>query len=263
MVFKLCNNRKGILLNICFFVFCLNLGKVAQADNFVVGVEDLQYYPYFDFASDNNSFARALLDQFAKDNDHHITYLPLPIKQFPKWLFEENIDFKFPDNARWQEKNNIHHLKIIYSDEVLELIAGTLVLEKNSNKDIASFKSIGTVTGFYPTLWLDKIAQGKVSIFEDPSPTILVQYLLRGLIDGLDIDLAVANNEFRKLNLDEKIVFSNQIEQEVYSYQLSTVKYPEILIQFNQWQVEKRKFIEALKVEFGIKDVEPQKVDED
>jgi hypothetical protein len=172
-------------------------------------------------------------------------------------LYEENIDFKFPDNERWQEINNIHHLKIFYSDEVVAMTSGTLVLAKNSNKDAASFKTIGTVAGFHPTLWLDKIVQGKVTLFEDASPTILVQYLVNGLVDGLIIDLAVANNELRKLSLDKKIVYSHQITQEIYSYKLSTVKYPEILKQFNQWQVKRRKYIEELKAEFGISAVEP------
>ena len=263
MVFKLSKNRNGIFRYIFILVFCLNLGNVAQADNFVVGVEDLHYYPYFDFADNNDSFAKALLDQFAKDNNHQITYLPLPIKQFPKWLFEENIDFKFPDNERWQEINNIHHLKIFYSDEVAELTAGTLVMAKNSSKNVASFKTIGTVAGFHPTLWLDKIAKGEVTLFEDSSPTILVQYLVRGLIDGLVIDLAVAKNELKKLQLDETIVYSNHIIQENFSYQLSTVKYPKILKQFNQWQVKRRKFIDELKAEYGISAVAPQKVDLD
>ncbi|AGH44241.1 hypothetical protein [Paraglaciecola psychrophila] len=42
-----------------------------------------------------------MLDKFAEDSGHKITYLPLPINQFPKWFFEEDIDFKFPDNRRW------------------------------------------------------------------------------------------------------------------------------------------------------------------
>lgn len=238
-------------------------GKIAYADSFVVGVEDLHYYPYYNFTdkADNSSFAKALLDEFAKDNNHQITYLPLPIKQFPKWLHEENIDFKFPDNERWQERSNIHHLKIVFSDDVVGMTAGTLVLAKNKNTDATKFKNVGIVTGFSPTLWLEKISQGKVSLFEDPSPRILVQYLVKGLVDGLIIDLAVANNELQKLQIDEQIVFSENIPQEIYAYKLSTVKHPEILQQFNQWQVHNREFIQGLKDQFSISDIEPKATD--
>jgi hypothetical protein len=78
-------------------------------------------------------------------------------------LFEENIDFKFPDNTRWQETSNIHQLKIHFSDEVVAMTAGTLVLAKNKHKDETFFKNIGTITGFHPTLWVKQIEQGKVS----------------------------------------------------------------------------------------------------
>ncbi|GAA0858527.1 hypothetical protein [Aliiglaciecola litoralis] len=243
----------------CIYLSGLMVGKAAHADTFVVGVEDLNFYPYFHFTSNERTFARALLDQFAKDNGHQIKYLTLPIKQFPHWLFKENIDFKFPDNERWQEINNIHHLKISYSDDVVGMTSGTLVLAKNSHNPITTIKSVGTITGFHPTLWLDKISKGEVALLEDPSPTILVQNLVKGLVDGLIIDLAVANNELKRLNLEEKIVYSQQIPQEIYAYKLSTVKHPHILQQFNQWQIQRRDFITALKSEFGILAIEPQK----
>jgi hypothetical protein len=46
---------------------------------------------------------------------------------------------------------------------------------------------------------MKQIEQGKVIIYEDSSSRILVKYLVNGLIDGLDIDLAVANDGLQKL----------------------------------------------------------------
>ena len=261
MGFKRSDNRNRIVLCIYLFIFCFSLGKVAHADNFVMGVEDVSYYPYFDFTSDNTSFAKTLFDQFAKDNGHQISYLPLPIKQFPKWLYEENIDFKFPDNERWQETSNIHHLKIHFSDEIVAMTAGTLVVAKNKHKEEAFFKNIGTITGFHPTLWMKQIEQGKVVIYEDSSSKILVKHLVNGLIDGLDIDLAVANDGLQKLHIQEKLVISEHLKKQNYSYQMSTVKYPEIIKQFNQWLVKRHKYIDTLKTKFGILAVELPKID--
>jgi hypothetical protein len=234
---------------------------VTQAGSFVIGVEDVSYYPYFDFTSDNTSFAKALLDQFAKDTGHQISYLPLPIKQFPKWLHDKDIDFKFPDNARWQERSNIKQLNIHFSDPIVVMTAGTLVIAKNQHKKEAFFKSIGTITGFHPTLWLQQIEQGKVVIYEDSSAKILVKHLVNGLIDGLDIDLAVANNGLQQLRLKEKLVISEHLTKQIYSYQMSTIKYPEIIKQFNQWLVTHRSHIDTLKAKFGILKVEPRKTD--
>ncbi|MFQ3190699.1 MAG: polar amino acid transport system substrate-binding protein [Paraglaciecola sp.] len=260
-MFKHSKNKKRILLCVYVYSFCICLGSVAQSGSFVIGVEDVNYYPYFDFTSTNTSFAKALFDQFAKDNGHQISYLPLPIKQFPKWLYEENIDFKFPDNARWQEASNVHQLKIHFSNEIVAMTAGTLVVAKNQYKEEVFFKNIGTITGFHPTLWIKQIEQGKVTIYEDSSTKILVKYLANGLIDGLDIDLAVANDRLQKLHMKEKFVINERVAKQIYSYQMSTVKYPEIINQFNQWLVKRGKYIDTLKAEFGILAVEPNKSD--
>jgi hypothetical protein len=39
------------------------------------------------------------------------------------------------------------------------------------------------------------------------------------------------------------------------------VKYPEVIQQFNQWQVQKREFIQDLKYQFGISAIEPKTTD--
>lgn len=260
LVPRFSKNKRVILACIYAYIFCISLGKVVQASTFVMGVEDVSYYPYFDFASGQPSFAQALFDQFAKDNGHQISYLPLPIKQFPKWLYEENIDFKFPDNARWQETNNTHHLKIYFSNEIVAMTAGTLVLAKNEHQQEGFFKNIGTITGFHPTLWLKQIELGQVTIYEDSSSKILVKYLVNGLVDGLDIDLAVANFGLQKLQIQEKLVINEKVAKQIYSYQMSTVKFPEIVREFNQWLVKRSKFVDALKTKFGILAVEPSNI---
>ncbi|WP_299075061.1 hypothetical protein [uncultured Paraglaciecola sp.] len=249
-----------ILRSIYCCIVCCSLSKAAQADTFVIGVEDVSYYPYFDFSSGNTSFSKALFDQFAKDSGHQISYLPLPIKQFPKWLHQENIDFKFPDNVRWQAPNTPQKQKVHFSEGIVALTAGTLVLAKNQHKNEAFFRNIGTITGFYPTLWINQIEQGKVSIYEDASSKILVKHLVNGLVDGLDLDLAVAHDGLKKLGINEKLVINQNVATENYYYHLSTLRHPKVIKQFNQWLVKRRKFIDSLKAEFGILAVEPSKV---
>ncbi|MEP3415034.1 MAG: hypothetical protein ABJN66_08320, partial [Gilvibacter sp.] len=220
-------------------------------------VEDISYYPYYDFASNKRSFSKVIFDQFAKENGHKISYLSLPIKQFPKWLYEEDIDFKFPDNARWQKRNNEHHLPIHFSDEIVAMTAGAIVLAKNKNKAPSFFKTIGTITGFFPTLWVKKVEQGQLKLYEDSSSKILVKHLVSGLLDGLDIDLVVANASLQQLLIQEKLVVSETLPKQTYAYQISTVKYPEIIKQFNLWLVKRRKYVESIKAEFGISKIEP------
>jgi hypothetical protein len=88
---------------------------------------------------------------------------------------------------------------------------------KNKHKDETFFKNIGTITGSHPTLWLKQIEQGKVTIYEDPSSKILVKHLVNGFIDGLDIDLAVANDGLQELNIQEKLVINEHLKKQIYS----------------------------------------------
>ena len=225
--------------------------------SFTIGVEDIDYYPYFNFTAENSSFSKDLFDQFAADTGHQISYLPLPIKQFSKWLFDENIDFKFPDNQRWQEQPVGPEHTLYFSDDILMMTAGTLVMSKNADKPESFILNVGTISGFHPTLWLEQIAQGKVKIIEDRSPKILVKQLVHGIVDGLDIDLAVANYHLKELKLSDKIVISSHLKKQIYAYKLSTLKYPEVIAQFNRWLGQNEAFVTELKSRYGILEVEP------
>ncbi len=221
----------------------------------MIGVEDIHYLPYFDFSvKQSHSFTQALFDQFASDSGFKIKYLPLPIKQMPKWLANEKIDFKFPDNEMWPKVYNVEKLPITYSDQVVPMVAGTLVLNENQNIEQSSIRSVGTISGFQTTFWREEINRGEVSLLQDPSPRILVQYLVNGLVDGLVIDIVVANRELKDLNLklDKPLVYAEKLSQARYAYKLSTIKHPDVLHKFNRWLKENQPFVEELKREFGI-----------
>jgi hypothetical protein len=229
----------------------------AQAQKLVVGVEDVSYFPYFDYTSSKTSFSKSVLDKFAADTGHTVNYVPLPIKQFSKWLYESNVDFKFPDNQRWQDESQSDSRATYFSDSILYMRAGTVVLAKNKDKPAVFFKNLGMITGFFPTLWLEAIANKQVNILDDTSPKVLVTHLVNGIVDGIDIDIAVANHYLKELNINEQLVYSSQLSQEVFSHQLSTLKYPDTINQFNQWLANNQKYINTLKQQFLIPDVIP------
>lgn len=241
--------------------FFLCVSYCSLAAEFIIGVEDIAYTPYYNFNTQDPSFSKDLLDKFAEDSGHKITYLPLPINQFSKWFFEENIDFKFPDNRRWKEAWDSRRLNIHYSNDILRLTAGTVILRKNQHKKQDFFKNIGIITGFLPTQWVEQLKQGKIKIIEDSSPKVLVNQLLHNIVDGLDIDLAVANYHLKELRSQEELVISHNTSRQVFSYQLSSLKYPLIIEEFNRWLTKNHAFTQKLKQQYGIHKVEPDLVD--
>jgi polar amino acid transport system substrate-binding protein len=240
-------------------LFCLILicaagvpnSTAQQTKHLVIGVEDIAYYPYFDYTGNETSLSKAILDRFAANQGYTISYVALPVKQFSKWLYENDIDFKYPDNKRWHPATRNHNAEY-FSDAIFYLRAGTVVLLQDKDRPKTFFKSLGMISGFDPTLWKAEIASGKVNILDDSSTKMLIKHLVNGLVDGVDIDIAVAKYYLESLGIEQQLTYSDTLPQEIYSHQLSTIKYPEVIHQFNQWLAHNGDFLEASLHKFHI-----------
>jgi hypothetical protein len=86
---------------------------------------------------------------------------------------------------------------------------------------------------------------------------------VHNIVDGLDIDLdlAVADYHLNELKLQEELIVSQNTSRQIFSYQLSSLKYPLIIEQFNHWLAQNHSFIDKLKQQYGIQNVEPDLVD--
>lgn len=244
-----------IYLSLCFSEFAWSADK--GKEHYVIGVEDLNYYPLFDFKSNRPTFTRDLFDEFAKQYGITITYRPLPIKRFSYWLLENDIDAKFPDNKRWNSiKNKSSDLdKITYSDTVLELVAGTITRTDGKIKDKSDIKIIGTMLGFHPTRWLDDIRQKKVSLYESPLTLTLIHQLIKGQLDGLDLDPSVVAHYSTQINGESRVGLNVNLSYEIYAYHLSTIRNPQLIAKFNEFLANNKKFVEGLKKKYNIFDV--------
>ncbi|MTI05776.1 hypothetical protein E1180_09630 [Roseibium denhamense] len=125
----------------------------ASADEILIGVEDLTYYPHYTFeGGEYAGFGRALLDSWASDRGHSVTYKAFPIKRLMTMLVEGGIDLKYPDNAYWSSDLKAS-TEVTYSKPVVEYIDGVSVKPENVGKGMTSVKKLGTVRGFTPWAW--------------------------------------------------------------------------------------------------------------
>ena len=249
---KLDRVTRQLLGSILLSVTLLSLNK-GFAKEFILGVEAVSYYPLFDFSTNDvskPSFTKELLSQFFESHNYQYRFLPLPIKRFDKWFTEEGIDFKFPDNVRWRESNP---LNIVYSEPVVKLMAGAFVLKKNADMPRDKVRKLGTILGFVPTLWIEEINRGDVVLMEEYSPLSVVKHLLYGNVEATNIDENVIRFNLAQLDREGEIVLNKAIKHEVFAYHLSSVKYPEIIKEFNQYLRENKEAIEQLKKKYHIK----------
>lgn len=222
---------------------------------FVIGVEAIDYFPLYDFDHANNekdSFGRELLTDFFTQAGYKFKFLPLPIKRFDKWLIEKDIDFKFPDNIRWRQDER-EKLEIKFSGPIVELVAGSYVIESNQTMTREQVKKIGTITGFYPTLWVEDLKTGRVKLVEENNPIGIVRHLERGNVDLLNLDINVIEHNLKRLGSGKRAVLNTNLHHETFTYHLSTIHHQKILAEFTQYLSENKDKIENLKKKYLIK----------
>lgn len=239
--------------SLCCYFYISNSN--AQDKAYVIGVEDVSYYPIYDFsANDPNrkSFTQALLSSFFRHQDYQFKFVVLPLKRFDKWYIEEAIDFKFPDNERWRMGDSAK-LNITYSQPVLHLTAGSFVLKKDKNKPRKAIKRLGTILGFYPTLWYDRVENNTLELVEASSSYSLIKHLLHGNVDAVNIDKNVIDYNLMLLQQDDgAIVLNKHIKHERYAYHFSTVLHPKVIREFNDFLSNQSELVNKIKIKYGI-----------
>ncbi len=252
--------RKQIYKIVRLLTYCLLCQLFAVkllAQEFIIGVEDVTYYPLYDFKSNRDTFSRELLNTFAATKGYTFTFLHLPIKRFERWLIEEKIDFKYPDNERWYAEPSLRD-KFTFSQSTIKLIAGTTVLKSSLNKAPSEFKILGTLLGFYPSNWIDEINSGEVELHEDNSATILIRQLLAQHLDGLNLEPSVINYYLTKLGKPTELVtIDKQYKYDVYDYHFSTIKYPKVIEEFNEFLNNNEALLAKMKKKYHIIDYKP------
>ncbi|MFD2168254.1 hypothetical protein ACFSJY_18500 [Thalassotalea euphylliae] len=248
--------QKKLFLLFFLSTCCAAFHAVGQDKEYLVGVEDVSYYPLFDFESENvnkPSFARDLLASFFEKNNYKYKFVALPVKRFDKWYIEHNIDFKFPDNFRWRE-DHTNKLGIHFSEPIIQLTAGTYVLKNNEAYTRNNVTRLATIRGFHPTLWLTEVRAGKLQIVEESSPVSVVKHVIAGNAEATNIDKNVIRHSLQKLSSNEQLVLAENIYNQRYYYHFSSIRYPEVIEKFNVFLRDNQNLIQSLKKKYQIEE---------
>ncbi|GHE86378.1 hypothetical protein [Thalassotalea profundi] len=235
-----------------FLLFSLTFCSVVCAKTFVVGVQDIAFYPLYDFP--NSSHSKELLDAFAKSRGYEFIYLPLPVKRTNYWYEEHAIDFKYPDSVRWIGDRSVYK-QLKFSVPAVKLVAGTVVKAENRGKQRLEIKTLGTVLGFHATMWLDLIDSGNTKLVESTSPLNIVKQVLYGHIDATNIEPSVVNYYLALMGKENGLIIDKALPYEIYSYQLSTIEYEDVLLEFNQFIKSNQEFLELLRKKYNLTDI--------
>ncbi|GAB3031353.1 type 2 periplasmic-binding domain-containing protein [Bowmanella dokdonensis] len=240
----------------------LQAEEVPVKKTFIVGVEALRFYPFFDFSPEmeDKGLLIRILDDFAASRGIQFEYVSVPIKRFQNWLDDEKVDFRLPDHPSWwvSKQGNV-----LYSDDIVTLPLSAVVLAGNENKLLEDFKRVGTLYGFTPSwYWQEAIDAGTIAFEQDNSLSVLIRLLYAKELDGLDLDLMAVRHQARELGYDtQSLVYSKTTpSQASIGYRLSTVRHPQELAAFNLYLQQNRQKIAALLQAYALADADRTKL---
>lgn len=240
-------------LGFSFSMMLCTTPVVQAAQTFVIGVENQDYLPAYGLKDGKyHGFARELFDAFAKDHGYVFEYRALPVPRLFAAFFNGQVDFKFPDNSHWKQDQRSGK-SISYSDPVLTYIDGVVVPIERKSMTTDELRTLGTVAGFTPWAWMDRVSAGKVKVLENASFEALVRQVVARRIDGAYANIAVVNYQLDKvLGMPGALVFAPQLPYSRDHYHLSTLKHATVVQELNAWLKQKSSLVEAMKRRHGV-----------
>jgi polar amino acid transport system substrate-binding protein len=228
----------------------------AETRPLVVGVEELGYLPAYGWR--NSEFvgaAREILDGFGAAKGYQMVYRPLPVKRLYAELLGGLVDLKFPDSPDWAAAIKGGY-RIAYSQPIIAYVDGVMVRPENKGRGTAAVKSLGTVAGFTPLAWLDRIESGVVTLRETTQLEQTLSQVLLRRTDGAYISVAAAAHSLDvDLHQPGALVFDATLPHNRGEYRLSTVRNREVVAEFNTWLDANAALVKAINAHTGAEAV--------
>jgi len=232
----------------------LGLASLAQAETFKVGVELQPYMPYSNVQDGQYlGYGRDLLDAFAAHQGHKFIYQPLPVRRLLSDLLSGRVDFKYPDNPRWNADIKRNYT-LYFSQAAAPAIDGVLVKPQFLGMGKERLLRLGTQRGFTPWPYLNDIKAGKIQLIQANQIDSLLAMAMNDRIDGVYLNPQVVRHQLYNSDEHEALVFDPSLAYQDDHYFLSSIKYPDVIKQFDAFLINQAELVQALKDRHGIAD---------
>lgn len=242
--------RQLWLKAIIFSTLVLSL-PVVQSKEYTVGIEDINYYPHYDFSgAEPRGYFFELMQLFSKSSGHQFKFQKLPVKRL-YLAAKDEVDLVYPDNPLWQQYLYASYPKT-FSEPVIYTLGSTMVRPEHRNLSVASVRNLAVIHGFTPTRWLElkKLHNFKVVDVQDAYSALGL--LTKQRVDAAVVEYNVAQAYLTEFKLPAALVIGEQLPFPEVPFLLSTVNHSELIAEFNQFLKTERVAIQALKDRFKL-----------
>ncbi len=190
------------------------------------------------------------MDAFAKEKGYEFEYQPYPVTQLYAQFVEQKVDFKIPDNTMWAQDMK-KGKSVVYSQSVIGYIDGVSVKKENKGKGLPALKVLGTVRGFTAWDYLGQIKDGKVILLENNDVPSLIEMANLGRVDGVYFNIKVLENALTA-SMKRTLIFDEGLPHTKSTYHLSTIKYPIIVKEFDEFLKNNPALVNQIKIKYGL-----------
>lgn len=225
-----------------------------HAESYVIGVEDLAFAPHYSIDSQGHyqGFARELFDLFAAYSGVQLSYRPLPGARLLPALLQGEVDFKYPDSAAWAPTHKAgKHLH--YSQGVVDYVDGVLVAPQRQGQPIERLERLAMVNGWTPWGYQERINAQQVRLSYSDDLRKMIHQTLKKDADGAYFNVVVATHYLDNIRARPgALVFDPGLPHTRGSFQLSSLRHPELIRRFDRFLVERRAEVAALKEKYRV-----------
>lgn len=218
-----------------------------------VGIQNIHYYPHYDFSGQQASgYIYDLLELFAANSQYEFIYVPLPIKRLQHELLNTHqVDLMYPDNPRWavhQKNTEIRH----FSPRLVNILGGTMVLSKNQDQRLSEFETLSVPRGFTPVEWLKIQHQNRVQMVEVGDGLSALKMVLLGRADGADVEFNVATHILKSIGQSNQLSLAPHLPYSETGFHLSTVHYAQVMVDLEKFLYENQAEVKDLKQKYAL-----------
>jgi polar amino acid transport system substrate-binding protein len=239
-------------------LLAVSLSVPAAAEELVVGFEDLDFYPYGKPSEEEIfvGYLRAILEAFAEDRGHRLTFAVTPLKRLYLGFKEGDVDMFIPDNPAWSHEYK-QGIDVYYSGVVAVALDGFAVAPGRERETVGhDVVHVGAILGFTVEPLFDD-AQRKLLAFDRASRfESLFKSLLLGRVDAVYCNLAAANNVLAAIGeTPDSVAWSQTLPRFKSLFHVSSTR-RELIEELDDWLGKNAAEVTALKRQYGILDLE-------
>ncbi|HLA33047.1 MAG TPA: transporter substrate-binding domain-containing protein [Pseudomonas sp.] len=235
-------------------LFALMCSASVSAESYVIGVENLAFAPHYntDAQGQYQGFARELFDLFAAQSGVQLSFKPMPVERLLPALLEGEVDFKYPDSANWSQEQKAGK-GLSYSQGVVDYVDGVLVAPQRLGQPIEQVKRLAMVNGWTPWGYQERIDAKQIELTYSDDLRLMIRQALRKDTDGAYFNVVVATHYLDNIRARPgALVFDAKLPHSRGSFQLSTLKHPELVQRFDRFLVEQQEAIAQLKSKYRV-----------